>query len=153
MPRSLYYADFSLAFDAFPMIAFATGENMIRFETRGKIVKLWHELHARSLASFPRSLPPSSVSSSLPEECVENVTASERRGRGRGRECDPNDDDDDCLAHAPPVRPTCYTVHTHTGLGIKVDPRLIEKYRQEQAEVVSKSSNIVHQTWGPPFIS
>ena len=61
MPRSLvhslYYADFSLAFDAFPMIAIALFVKMILFETRGIIVKLWHELASRSLASFP-SVPP-----------------------------------------------------------------------------------------------
>ena len=39
----------------------------------------------------------------------------------------------------------------HTGLGLKVVPRLCECCRQSQAEVVSKSSNKIHQTWGPPF--
>ena len=34
---------------------------------------------------------------------------------------------------------------TSRGLGLKVVPRL------HQAEVVSKSSNKSHQTWGPPF--
>ena len=38
-----------------------------------------------------------------------------------------------------------------TGLGQKVVPRLRECRRQGQTEVVSKSSNKIHQTWGPPF--
>ena len=38
-----------------------------------------------------------------------------------------------------------------TGLGQKVIPRLRECCRHSQAEVVSKSSNKIHQTWGPPF--
>ena len=38
-----------------------------------------------------------------------------------------------------------------TGLGKKVVPRLRECCRQSQAEVVSKSGNKIHQTWGPPF--
>ena len=38
-----------------------------------------------------------------------------------------------------------------TGSGKKVDPRLRECCRQSQAEVVSKSSNKIHQTRGPPF--
>ena len=33
----------------------------------------------------------------------------------------------------------------------KVVPRLRECWRQGQAEVVSNSSNKIHQTWGPPF--
>ena len=33
----------------------------------------------------------------------------------------------------------------------KAGPRLRECCRQSQAEVVSKSRNKVHQTWGPPF--
>ena len=58
LTHSLYYADFSLAFDAFPMIAIALFVKMILFETRGIIVKLWHELASRSLASFRPCLPP-----------------------------------------------------------------------------------------------
>ena len=42
-------------------------------------------------------------------------------------------------------------IQTFTGLGKKVVPRLCECCRQSQAEVVSKSSNKIHQTWGPPF--
>ena len=38
-----------------------------------------------------------------------------------------------------------------TGHGQKVVPRLRECCRQSQAEVVSKSSSKIHQTWGPPF--
>ena len=30
-------------------------------------------------------------------------------------------------------------------------PRLCELCRQSYAEVASKSSNKIHQTWGPPF--
>ena len=33
----------------------------------------------------------------------------------------------------------------------RVGTRLLECCRQSQAEVVSKNSNKVHQTWGPPF--
>ena len=38
-----------------------------------------------------------------------------------------------------------------TGHGLKVVPRLRECCKQSQAEVVSKSRNKIHQTWGPPF--
>ena len=34
---------------------------------------------------------------------------------------------------------------------LKVVPRLRECCRQGQADVVSNSSNNIHQTWGPPF--
>ena len=33
----------------------------------------------------------------------------------------------------------------------KAGPRLCKCFRQSQAEVISKSSNKSHQTWGPPF--
>ena len=36
-----------------------------------------------------------------------------------------------------------------TGLGQKAGPRLREYCRQGHAEVVSKSSNKIQQTWGP----
>ena len=42
---------------------------------------------------------------------------------------------------------------TCTGVGKKVVPRLHEYCRQSQAEVVSKCSNKIHQTWGPHFSS
>ena len=38
-----------------------------------------------------------------------------------------------------------------TGLGLKMVPRLRECCRQSQAELVSKSRNNIHQTWGPPY--
>ena len=37
-----------------------------------------------------------------------------------------------------------------TGLGKKVVPRLRECWKQGQAEVISKSSNEIDQTWGAP---
>ena len=36
--------------------------------------------------------------------------------------------------------------------GSEVVPRLRECCRQSQAELVSKSSIKIHQTWGPPFL-
>ena len=36
-----------------------------------------------------------------------------------------------------------------TGLGYKVGPRLCERCKQGQAEVISNSSNKDHQTWEP----
>ena len=42
-------------------------------------------------------------------------------------------------------------VTVHTGVGKKAPARFRECFRQVQAEVVSKSSNKFHQTWGPPF--
>ena len=38
-----------------------------------------------------------------------------------------------------------------TGVAKRVLPRLRECSRQVEAEVVSNSSNKIHQTWGPPF--
>ena len=38
-----------------------------------------------------------------------------------------------------------------TVLGQKVGPRLRESCREVQAEVISKSSNKIHQIWVPPF--
>ena len=40
---------------------------------------------------------------------------------------------------------------TSTEQGYKMVPRLRECFVQSQAEVVSKSTNKIHQTWGPPF--
>ena len=51
-----------------------------------------------------------------------------------------------CSANRIPKRTAA-----HTGLGYKVIPRLRECCKQSQAEVVSKSSSKIHQTWGLPF--
>ena len=37
------------------------------------------------------------------------------------------------------------------GVAKKVGPRLREHHRRVDAEVVSNSSNKIHQTWEPPF--
>ena len=44
-----------------------------------------------------------------------------------------------------------YTGETRYRDGLKGCPRLRECCRQDQAEVVSKSRNKIHQTWGPAF--
>ena len=51
-------------------------------------------------------------------------------------------------------RNTCVTSMTPCGYtrpGKRMVPRLLEFFRQGQAEVVSKSRNEIHQTWGPPI--
>ena len=55
------------------------------------------------------------------------------------------------MAMAMPIKPEIKLEMNSTGLGWKVVPRLREYCRQIQAGLVSKSSNKIHQTWGPPF--
>ena len=56
-------------------------------------------------------------------------------------------DVEDNFGHVYPRRKT----GQYTGLGLKVVPRLHECCGLGQAEVVSKSSNKIHQTWRLPF--
>ena len=42
-------------------------------------------------------------------------------------------------------------IHLYTGLSQKTSARLSECCRQIEAEVVSNSSNKIHQTWLEPF--
>ena len=57
--------------------------------------------------------------------------------------------------HVPEGVPLFYRLfHTLSNLyraRLKMIPRLRECCRQSQAEVLSKSSNKIHQTWGPSF--